>query len=525
MAAIDPSAADTDTLTYEHSGMPKTGWWWSAFVIGLACPILVTGIGPTMAVGLGASSIPIIILITLTGWLVCMFLSELSAMMPERTGGMASYVYPAFRDRWPRFGKHAGAVSAWGYWMGWFPVAPLNMILASAYIAHLFHLSESGFSPLGTPITYWTLAISIVGILLLFIPSYRGLKFGTGFATTLAVLSIIPLTYTAIAWVFNPSSADFSQLTSFGHSTGGGFFSPAYGHGWFTIYIAFSFLLTWNVIAMEAAACYIGECKEPARDAKIALNLEAGYGLYVFTLIPIAFVLVIGNHALANPALTDPKTIFVEMTSKVFGVSAASTVLTWLVAWMLIIALVLSALNAITGTSRSLAQMSIDGNFPRFFGKLNSHGVPAYGMIFTVTAAIIVTFMGGAVQIYTFSNVGYLIPFFTVLFAYWWLRRTRPNLARPVRLPGFMAYVALAVLALYLFIYIYGGPTYANCACNAAGKKTLIYYFLGFGALAMYVPLYLWRHRVEDKRVAAQADASASPAATATLTPDEVSLK
>ena len=37
----------TDTLTYEHAGMPKTGTWWSAFVIGLAGTILVTGIGPT----------------------------------------------------------------------------------------------------------------------------------------------------------------------------------------------------------------------------------------------------------------------------------------------------------------------------------------------------------------------------------------------------------------------------------------------------------------------------------------------
>jgi len=525
MAAIDPSATDSDSLTYEHAGMPKTGNWWGAFVIGLACPILVTGIAPTMVVGLGASAIPVMVLITITGWLVCMFLSELSAMMPERTGGMASYVYPAFRDRWPTFGKHAGAISAWGYWMGWFPVAPLNMILASAYIANLFHLSSAGFSPLGTPITYWTLVISIVGILLLFIPSYRGLKFGTGFATTLAVLSIIPLTYMGIAWVFHPSAAHFGQLTSLDHSTGGGFFSPAYGHSWWTIYIAFSFLLTWNVIAMEAAACYIGETKEPARDAKIALNLEGGYGLYVFTLIPIAFVLVIGNHALANPALVDPKTIFVTFTSKVFGVSGASEALTWLVAWMLIIALVLSALNAITGTSRSLAQMSIDGNFPRIFGRLNAHGVPSAGMVFTVICAIIVTFMGGAVQIYTFSNVGYLIPFFTVLFAYWWLRRTRPNLPRPVRLPGFMKYVALAILAFYLFIYIYGGPIYADCACNAAGKKTLVYYFLGFGALAMYFPLYLWRHRVEDRRHAAGTDAPTSPATTATLTPDEVRLK
>ena len=52
------------------------------------------------------------------------------------------------------------------------------------------------------------------------------------------------------------------------HTDGSGFFTPLFGHGWLTLYIAFSFLLTWNVIAMEAAACYIGETKNPDRDRK-----------------------------------------------------------------------------------------------------------------------------------------------------------------------------------------------------------------------------------------------------------------
>ena len=186
---------------------------------------------------------------------------------------------------------------------------------------------------------------------------------------------------------------------------------------------------------MEAAACYVGEMKNPKRDAKIALNLEGGYGLYVFTMIPIAFVIVLGNKALGNPALVDPKTMFVTFASKVFGVSAASTVLTWLIAWMLIIALVLSALNAITGTARSLHQMSADGN-SRVLQQVEHHGVPDHGMFFTVICAIAVMFMGGAVQIYTFSNVGYLVPFFPVLFAYWYLRQHRPNLRGRSGCPG-----------------------------------------------------------------------------------------
>jgi amino acid transporter len=149
--------------------------------------------------------------------------------------------------------------------------------------------------------------------------------------------------------------------------------------------------------------------------------------------------------------------------------------------------------------------MSADGNFPKIFSKLNRHGVPSSGMFFTVICSIAVVFMGGAVEIYTFSNVGYLIVVIAALVAYVWLRQTRPNLPRPIKLPEFMKYVAGAMALFFLFIYFYGGPMYASCTCSQAGKSTLPYYFMGFGALALYLPLYLYRHLVEDKRDAANA--------------------
>ena len=73
------------------------------------------------------------------------------------------------------------------------------------------------------------------------------------------------------------------------------------------MYIAFSFLLTWNVIAMEAAACYIGETRDPDRDAKIAMNLEGGYGLFIYTMIPVAFVIVLGTAALGTAGARRPE--------------------------------------------------------------------------------------------------------------------------------------------------------------------------------------------------------------------------
>ena len=375
-----------DELIYESAGLQKTTNWWGAFVIGLAGTILVTGIAPVMVTELGASSVPVIVVITISGYLVCLLLAELSAMMPHRSGGLPSYAYPAYKDRWPRFAEHVNGFTAWAYWLGWFPVAPLNMILASFYIVDRFHLSTAGFTPIHTPIAWWTLGISIGGLLLLAIPAVMGLRFGTAFATTLALLSMIPLTFLAIAWIFNPSVVDFGQLWHFRRPDGSGFFSSGFGHGWLTLYLAFSFLLTWNVIAMEAAACYIGETKNPDRDAKIAMNLEGLYGMFIYTLIPIAFIIVLGLPALNNAALVDPKTIFVHYAAAVFGAGTGSKILEWLIAVMLILALILSALNAITGTARSLYQMSTDGQFPRFFQRVNQHGVPNRAMWFNVGA-------------------------------------------------------------------------------------------------------------------------------------------
>src|SRR6185503_20822671 len=111
----------------------------------------------------------------------------------------------------------------------------------------------------------------------------------------------------------------------------------------FFLFLQFSALYTWNAIAMEAAACYIGECKNPDRDAPIAMNLEGGYGVFIYTLVPIAFIVVLGAKALSDPSLADPKTIFVTFAGKVFP-GLAGEFLNWVIAFMLIVALALSAL-------------------------------------------------------------------------------------------------------------------------------------------------------------------------------------
>ena len=88
-----------DELVYEHSTIPKTTNWMGPFIIGLAGTILVTGIAPVIAAGMGSAGVYWMISWSITGYLLCLFLAELAAMMPDRTGGAPAYAYVAYKDR------------------------------------------------------------------------------------------------------------------------------------------------------------------------------------------------------------------------------------------------------------------------------------------------------------------------------------------------------------------------------------------------------------------------------------------
>src|SRR3984957_16062274 len=108
--------------------------WWGAFVIGLAGTILVTGIVPFAVQSMGAAAIPTIGLVVVIGLVLCRCGGERPPPPPPRTGGLPSYAYESFEPLGEKTARHVGGLSGWGYWLGWFPVGPINMILAPGLI-------------------------------------------------------------------------------------------------------------------------------------------------------------------------------------------------------------------------------------------------------------------------------------------------------------------------------------------------------------------------------------------------------
>ena len=483
MSANTSSATITPHPTEE--GLHRGTNWWGAFALGLAGTILVTGIAPYAVQSLGAASIPLFVVVTAMGVLLCLFLAELAAMMPERTGGLPSYASATFSPLGASVSRHVGGLSAWSYWLGWFPVAPINMILASAYIVDLLHIPQgrtlNPFGSVGAPITVGVLLVSAAGILLMFVPAYFGIKLGSGFATALGLASMVPLTALVLLPLVRPHSLHWSNLS--------GFHLPAGVHGSFTFFMAWIFVMTWSVLAMEAAACYIGECENPQRDAKIAMTVEGGYGFLIYALVPVMLVAVLGSTTSIDPLI-----VFRAFAEKVLGTGAAWV--HWAVGVPLVIALLLSVLNAIMGVGRSLFQVSRDGLLPRWFGRANRHGSPGNAMAFNVVASLLVLLFGSPVRIYIFSNLGYLLALLLAMIGYFVYAQYRPSLARPVRIHRGLRWLALAIGVFWAFIWAYGGW---NSPALVVGSNSHSLFLIGLAVLVAYLPLYAWR-RLSDRR-------------------------
>ena len=129
--------------------------------------------------------------------------------MPDRSGGVPSYTTEAFEPIGELASRHVGGVAAWSYWLGWFPVAPINMILAAAYITQFFGLpsgkSVLPFGAVGSPITVGAIVISFIGIVAMFIPCYLGIKLGAAAATVLGIVSMVPLTLLVVLPASSPA--------------------------------------------------------------------------------------------------------------------------------------------------------------------------------------------------------------------------------------------------------------------------------------------------------------------------------
>ena len=119
------------TAVVEERQLLKTLRWYDGFVIALANPgFLLGSLGYSVgdlggwgaALLWGISAFVAVFINTLY--------SELAAMFPEKSGGLALYAHEA----WRKYTTLVGPIATFGYWIGWSVVLSINGLVAGTLI-------------------------------------------------------------------------------------------------------------------------------------------------------------------------------------------------------------------------------------------------------------------------------------------------------------------------------------------------------------------------------------------------------
>ena len=132
----------TTTLSASATASPtlqRTVTWKSSFIVSLGGSLLVATSLGAIAGDLGPASVFVWTLTVCVGILQCLMIAEMASMFPDKSGGTSVYTHEAFK-KWPAI----GAISNWGYWCGWVPVIPVNLIIAAGYLKSFMpHLTDN----------------------------------------------------------------------------------------------------------------------------------------------------------------------------------------------------------------------------------------------------------------------------------------------------------------------------------------------------------------------------------------------
>jgi len=460
----DPDREVERTGTVEGHALERHVRWKSAAVISMGGSILVAVSLGAMAADLGAASIFVWTFTGILGVLQCLLIAEMAGMFPHKSGGTATYTHEAFKHKSPI----PGAISNWGYWLGWIPVIPVNLVLIAGYLKGTIMPGAN------------TLVVAVVLAIVLYSINYFGLKPGLWSSILMAVCAMGPLAVIALSPIFRHSLFHAAYVFPLEPLHG----SWSSGTSWLLIF-KWMFIAVWSSYAFESASSVMAELKDPTKEGPKAMIAASAVGMFAYGVVPFALLAMVGVEVLSK----DPSVAFLPAATAIFGPTGASIVVV-----MLIAALLLGSQTAIIGSSRTVYEMSRDGLTLKQFGHLNKFGVPDKGMIWdcSITLLMLFVFKDNVINMVGASTIGYLMVWMLLPLSFMLLRKNQPDTPRPFKLPGIFMGVAMFSLIYNWILFFVGGFQWGGFHWKEP-------FMMGFIIMATFIPFYLYRKKVQDK--------------------------
>jgi APA family basic amino acid/polyamine antiporter len=398
------------------------------------------------------------------GGLVCLAgaltLAELGVLYP-RAGGMYHYLKEAFGSLFGfLFGWTAflvimsGGLAALGVAVGEF---------AGAFVPFFSGKNVLWSAPIGS--LTWTVdgrqVAACLSILLLTAVNHLGLSAGAGAQNLLTAAKLLAIAALIACGLFAAPAASPELAAPATSATVLGLM----GAGMIAVLWSYD---GWNAITFSA-----GELRDPARTLPRAIVIGTGLVLVIYLLLNVVYMRAMPLGAIA--------------ASTRVAEDAAAVIFSPGVARLVTLSILVSTFGCLATTilysSRIYHPMAQDGVFFRAVAAVHPRWrVPVRSLWLQSAWAVLLTLSGTYEQLFTY------VMFAVVLFngscgvAVFVLRRTRPDLPRPYRVPGYPVVPALYVLASAVLLV---------SALRDSPRESLA----GLVIVLLGVPAYLWWRR------------------------------
>ena len=492
--------------------------WRGAFWVASGVPALVLFSIGAIAATVGKPSWLVWMLSIGFGFIQAFTYAEIAGLFPHKSGGASVYGAVA----WVRYSKFIAPVSVWCNWFAWSPVLAIGSGLAAGYILgalfapdaviNTWQITLLDLSVIKEGLSLRINATFILGavvLLTVFGIQHGGILRSAKTTMILGVTALIPLMLIGLVPLLtgDAPSVHYFPILPLSHDAAGNVIDGAWDLSGWTLMAGGLFIAAWSTYGFETAVCYTREFKNPKTDTFKAIFFSGLLCIAVFTLVPLAFQGHLGLGQMVTPAVTD--SAGVVTTPAVYdgmlaadiasgmGVAAAMAdmigggkVVQTVMIIMLVLALMLSIMTSMAGSSRTLYQASVDGWLPKYLSHVNEHGAPTPAMWTDLCFNLILLMMSDYVFVLAASNVGYIIFNFLNLHSGWIHRLDRPSWDRPYKAPtillvlgGILAFVNLALMGMGADIW--GAGTL---------KAGLIF-------AALIIPVFMYRHFIQDKGI------------------------
>ncbi len=499
-----------------QEGLHRAISWKGAFWAASGVPALVLFNIGALASTVGQPAWLLWIISILMGFAQCFTYAEIAGLFPQKSGGAS--VYGAIA--WVRYSKFIAPISVWCNWFAWSPVLALGTSLAGGYIlTSLFPadavintwsltLLHLGFVQAGLTIRINSIAIlGAILLLIAFAIQHHGVSRAAKMQMILGVTSLLPLMIIGIVPLLTGDlpSTHFLPLLPLAHDVAGNVLFGSYNMAGITLIAGGMFIAGWSTYGFETAVCYTSEFKDPKKDTFKAIFYSGLLCIVVFTLVPLAFQGHLGLGQLVTPAVVDatgavttPAVYSGVLDTGLYdgtglGVVLAKMVgggalITNVVVAMLVLSLMLAVTTSMMGSSRTLYQGSVDGWLPKYLSHVNEHGAPTHAMWTDLVFNLILLLLSNNILLLAVGNVGYLIFNFLNLQSGWIHRLDRGKWARPYKAKTWL----LGLGAVFGFVNM----AFMGMGADIWGPGTLRN---GLAFTALIVPVFLYRHYVQDK--------------------------